>query len=85
MSRVEVWLAARLVAGSAKVREVEAVQLVVAVGFDSIGSVAAVCMAPVVLVASAVEGSRLGHDPEVHLEYVRFDAQSTPALILHTL
>lgn len=55
MSRVEVWLAARLVAGSAKVQEVEAVQLVVVVGFDSIGSVAAVCMAPVVLVALAVE------------------------------
>ena len=55
MSRVEVWLAARLVAGSAKVREVEAVQLVVMVGFDSTGSAVAVDTAPVELATSAVE------------------------------
>ena len=52
---VVAWLAARLAVYSAKAQEVEAVQLVVMVGFDSTESVAAVCMAPVVLVASAVE------------------------------
>jgi hypothetical protein len=49
------WLVARLAVDSAKVREVEAVQLVVAVGSDSTGSVAAVYMAPVVLATSVVE------------------------------
>ena len=56
VSRVVAWLGARLAAYSAKEREVEAVQMVVMVDFDSTVSVAAVCTAPVVLVASAVEG-----------------------------
>ena len=55
VSQVVAWLVARLAADSAKVQEVEAVQLVVVADFDSTGSVAAVCMAPVVLVTSVVE------------------------------
>lgn len=53
--QVVAWLEAHLAADSAKVREVEAVQLAVMVDFDSTGSVAAVCMAPVVLATSVVE------------------------------
>ena len=55
VSRVVAWLAGRLAAYSAKVREVEAAQLVVMVGFGSIVSVAAVCTELVVLAISAVE------------------------------
>lgn len=55
VSRVVAWLAARLAAYSAKVREAGAVQAVVMVGFGSIGSVVAVYTEPVVLAISAVE------------------------------
>ena len=55
VSRVVAWLGARLAAYSAKEREVEAVQMVVMVDFDSTVSVAAVCTAPVVLATWAVE------------------------------
>ena len=55
VSRVVAWLAGRLAAYSAKGQEVEAVQHVVMVVFDSIVSVAAVCTAPVVLATWAVE------------------------------
>ena len=53
--QVVAWLEAHLAADSAKVREVEAVQLVVVAGSDSTGSVVAVGMAPVVLAILALE------------------------------
>ena len=55
VSRVVAWLAGRLAAYSAKVREAGAVQAVVMVGFGRIGSVVAVYTEPVVLAISAVE------------------------------
>ena len=57
VSWVVAWLAARLAADSAKVQEAELVQLVVVADSGSTVSVVAVCMAPVVLVALAVEAA----------------------------
>ena len=52
-SRVVEWLAGRLAAGFAVVREVEAVPVEAVDGSDSTESVVAVCMAEAVLVTSA--------------------------------